>query len=61
MVETCELSSIEVKEEQLNEMTLHDKAPLARFKYLARVTCVHSPALFWARVGDGEDHVRSIM
>jgi len=35
--------------EQLNEMTLHDKAPSARFKYLARVTCVHSPALFWAR------------
>ena len=47
--------------EQLNEMTLHDKAPSARFKYLARVTCVHSPALFWARVGDGEDHVRGIM
>lgn len=42
-------------EEQLNELALQDKAASARFKYLAQVTCIHSPALFWARVGDGEN------
>ena len=65
MAETYESSSTVVegnKEEQLNEMALHDKAPQsARFKYLARVTCIHSPALFWARVGDGENRVGNVM
>ena len=53
-----ELSPIEAKKEQPNEMALHNKAPSKRFVYyleLAQVTWVHSPALFWASLGDAKD------
>jgi len=54
MAKTCDISAI--------EFALNDKDVSAYQKsILARVMFVHSPALFWARVGDGEDHVRGIM
>ena len=38
--------------------TLHSsRASSTARKYLAAVTCVHTPAEFWARLGEGESSV----
>jgi len=52
-----ETVTVEEKAGKLDENVLHSEgASSATRKHLAVVTCVHTPAHFWARIGKGEEN-----